>query len=396
MLHKNTFFGIIAAIVYAQSALGVASMQTASDTTQSGTSGTLSRAGSLRTSTTRTVSTNQKPASNTNDASSARLTSSVGGISAVGIKSNKLTKSTAATGAALTELERKMDDLYVDIYDRRTVDAKLADKVDRGSDFNQEFDTRFGTKSVPTQSMVTNLDTRLTTAEGKITTIENSPSTDENTVNSLIDSAVATKKLVDKDYVSSAVDGAKGYADGKFALKTSLADKADASVVNSLTSRVGTAESSITTLQGGLSAKANSEDVYTKEEVNTKLAGVSSGVGEEQVQQMISSAVDSTIGTNYYDKETTDSKFALKTSLADKADASVVNSLTSRVGTAESNISTLQSGLSAKANSEDVYTKEEVNSKLAGVSSGVGEEQVQQMITSAVNSAISDNYYDNK
>ena len=29
MLHKNTFFGIIAAIVYAQSALGVASMQTA-------------------------------------------------------------------------------------------------------------------------------------------------------------------------------------------------------------------------------------------------------------------------------------------------------------------------------------------------------------------------------
>ncbi len=34
MLHKNTFFGIIAAIVYAQSALGVASMHTTSGTTQ--------------------------------------------------------------------------------------------------------------------------------------------------------------------------------------------------------------------------------------------------------------------------------------------------------------------------------------------------------------------------
>ena len=243
MLHKNTLFGIIAAIVYAQSALGVASMQTASDTNQGGQASILSRAGSLRTSTTRTISTGPKASvSGTNETNSARLTSSAGGINAVGTKANKLTKSTAATGAALTELERRIDDLsatkadesyvknYVDVYDRETVDSKLAGKIDRGTDFEQAFDARFGTKSIPSVTAVSNLDTRLATAEDKINTIEHNPGTDESTVNSLINSAVQTKKLVNEDYVSSAVasaktgavNDAKTYADDTFATKTAL------------------------------------------------------------------------------------------------------------------------------------------------------------------------------
>ncbi len=525
MLHKNTFFGIIAAIVYAQSALGVASMQTTSDTTQGGTAGTLSRAGSLRTSATRSVSNTSKAStSGANETSSTRLASAVGGVSAIGVKSNKLTRSTAATGAALTELERKIDDLYVDIYDRRTVEAKLADKVDRGSDFNEQFDTRFGTKSVPTESMVTNLDTRLTTAEDKITTIESNPGTDENTVKSLIDSAVLEKGLATEGFVSStvataktsAVDDAKGYADSKFALKSALDSKAEKSELNAyaskednaltlttakaytdtkftnieipdvtdLTGRVNTAEGKITALQTGLASKADAEDVYTKAEVNTKIAGISSGVGEEQVQQMISTAVNDTIGNNYYDKDHTysqseinsaitsaissatnsansytdgkitglatetfasqqaanaltaaensadqkfvlksvladydtsaqttnkiqtataglasetyadtkantafedakdyaDEKFATKSALSSKADASVVSSLAN-------DVETLQSGL------QNVYTKAQVDDKFIAASSGLDEEQVQAMIGSAVTNAIGDNYY---
>ncbi|NHC21542.1 hypothetical protein, partial [Bacillus sp. MM2020_4] len=78
---------------------------------------------------------------------------------------------------------------------------------------------------------------------------------------------------------------------------TELGKKADNVTVSALTTRVSTAEGSITTQAGQINLKANASDVYTKSQVDTSLGG--------------------------------------------KADNSTVSAVTTRVTTAEQNISAL-------------------------------------------------------
>ncbi|MBO4746205.1 MAG: hypothetical protein J5613_04020, partial [Alphaproteobacteria bacterium] len=442
MLHKNTLFGIIAAIVYAQSALGVASMQTASDTNQGGQASILSRAGSLRTSTTRTISTGPKASvSGTNETNSARLTSSAGGINAVGTKANKLTKSTAATGAALTELERRIDDLsatkadesyvknYVDVYDRETVDSKLAGKIDRGTDFEQAFDARFGTKSIPSVTAVSNLDTRLATAEDKINTIEHNPGTDESTVNSLINSAVSNKKLVNEDYVSSAVDSAKGYADDKFATKTALNDY-DTSAQTTAKIQAATeglATTGYVTEQIGkieIPEEANLSEYYKAQQVDALLANKlnnnaldnydtsaeTSGKIQAAVAGLASQTYASEQASNALETAQDYADGKIQTATAGLAttsyvDSQVANKITttqlanalSQYDTSAETTEKIQaatSGLATQSALNNYYNKTEVDQKLVAASNGMSEEQVESMIGTAVNNAIGNNYYD--
>ena len=145
------------------------------------------------------------------------------------------------------------------------------------------------------------------------------------------------------------------------ALQTSLDEKADKTTVNTLTGRVNSAESNITTLQEGLS------NVYSKTEVDDKIVAASTGLGEQQDQGMIDSAVASAIGDNYYTKTAADGKFATITTT-----------------------NSLSSALSDKANASSVYTKTEVDTKLNGKlnSTALNDYSTTTQMNSAINSAV--------
>jgi phage minor structural protein len=115
---------------------------------------------------------------------------------------------------------------------------------------------------------------------------------------------------------------------------TKLGTKANQSDLNTLTTRVSTAETNITQLSNQITLKANASDVYTKQQVDTSLAG--------------------------------------------KADVSTVSTIEQRVTQAEAQLtvqageiatkvsqSTFDTQMATKANASDVYTKTDIQSSSA-------------------------------
>lgn len=162
----------------------------------------------------------------------------------------------------------------------------------------------------------------------------------------------------------------------------------------------------ITGLQGALNSKANSIDVYTKEETYTK-EEVNTAIKNAEVDAYTKSEMDTKLAAkaNSADLGTLASKSsvtktelgtelkaeiegkantadlgalatknevaeadlasALATKINDKAEASTVSTLSETVEGHTTSISTINQTLSTKANSADVYTSKEVDDKLA-------------------------------
>ena len=140
-----------------------------------------------------------------------------------------------------------------------------------------------------------------------------------------------------------------------FALKTALSDKANASDLTALSNKVNDATTGLDTK---LSAAAAAETYATKSSLN----GLAT---EEYVTQEIGKIdIPETDLSDYYNQS------EVNTLLATKAAASDVNALTGRVGTAEGNITTLQSALDSKASASALTTlSNKVNNATTGLDS---------------------------
>ena len=240
------------------------------------------------------------------------------------------------------------------------VETSLGDKVST-STFNElsqtvdENSASITSLSTTVQSKADN--STVTTLSNTVNSVSQKANQNESKISSLTTTlgtnADGTTKSGDVMHqvsdVTQDLSGFKTTVSNTYATKTALNDKADADDLDALTSRVSTAETTITQQAGQISLKANSSDVYTKTATNNLLA-------------------DKADADDVYTKDDIDDEFALYTKTADFSVAP---------GQIQS---TITNAVAGKANSSDVYTKTQIDQTVNGinttVSSKVGNDEV--------------------
>lgn len=254
------------------------------------------------------------------------------------------------------------------------VETSLGDKVD-SSTFNElsqtvdENSASITSLSTTVQSKADN--STVTTLSNTVNNVKQTADANSSKISSLTTTlgtnADGTTKAGDIVHRTSAVEqdlsGFKTTVSNTYATKTALNDKADADDLDALTTRVSTAETTITQQAGQISLKANSSDVYTKTATNNLLA-------------------DKADADDVYTKDDIDDEFALYTKTADFSVAP---------GQIQS---TITNAVAGKANSSDVYTKTQIDQTVNGinttVSSKVGNDEVISRINQSSESIIID------
>lgn len=250
------------------------------------------------------------------------------------------------------------------------VETSLGDKVD-SSTFNElsqtvdENSASITSLSTTVQSKADN--STVTTLSNTVNSVQQTANSNSSKISSLTTTlgtnADGTTKAGDIVHRTSAVEqdlsGFKTTVSNTYATKTALNDKADADDLDALTTRVSTAETTITQQAGQISLKANSSDVYTKTATNNLLA-------------------DKADADDVYTKDDIDDEFALYTKTADFSVAP---------GQIQS---TITNAVAGKANSSDVYTKTQIDQTVNGinmtVSSKVGNDEIISRINQSAES----------
>jgi phage minor structural protein len=211
--------------------------------------------------------------------------------------------------------------------------------------------TTYNQDKTALQNDIAELETRMSNAETAITQNANE---------------IALKANKTDVYTKTEVDNA-------------LSGKADDSRVDTLETRVSNAEAQLTVQAGQIATKV-SQTEFTQElakkensviksstapsNPTTDMLWLDTSVTPNVLKRWNGSswvkATPTTAGeVGAYTKSETDSK------LATKANQSDLNTLTTRVSTAETNITQLSNQISLKANASDVYTKSQVDASLA-------------------------------
>lgn len=240
------------------------------------------------------------------------------------------------------------------------VETSLGDKVSTSTfnELSQTVDENTASITSLGETVETKADSStVTTLSNTVNTVQQTANGNSSKISSLTTTlgtnADGTTKAGDVVHRTSAVEqdlsGFKTTVSNTYATKTALNDKADADDLDALTTRVSTAETTITQQAGQIGLKANSSDVYTKTATNNLLA-------------------DKADADDVYTKDDIDDEFALYTKTADFSVAP---------GQIQS---TITNAVAGKANSSDVYTKTQidqtVNSINTTVSSKVGNDEV--------------------
>ena len=223
----------------------------------------------------------------------------------------------------------------------------------------------------------------VTSSQTYVNTI-NSLQADINTANSKIDSlgtrvnSAETSITQLSNQITLKANATDVYT--KQQVDASLANKADKTEVDSLETRVSNAEAQLTVQANQIATKVSqtefTQELSKKENAVTKSNSAPSNPSTNQLWLDTSvtpnvlkrwngsawvKATPTTAGeVGAYSKSETDSK------LGTKANQSDLNTLTTRVSTAESSITQLSNQITLKANASDVYTKQQVDTSLAG------------------------------
>lgn len=255
-----------------------------------------------------------------------------------------------------------------------SVETSLGDKVDTSTfnELSQTVDENTSSITSLSTTVQSKADSStVTTLSNTVNSVQQTANTNSSKISSLTTTlgtnADGTTKAGDVMHqvsdVTQDLSGFKTTVSNTYATKTALNDKADADDLDALTTRVSTAETTITQQAGQISLKANSSDVYTKTATNTLLA-------------------DKADADDVYTKDAIDDEFALYTKTADFSVAP---------GQIQS---TITNAVAGKANSSDVYTKTQIDQTVNGinttVSSKVGNDEVISRINQSSESIMID------
>jgi phage minor structural protein len=183
----------------------------------------------------------------------------------------------------------------------------------------------------------------------------------------------------------------------KTEVNNQLANKADNTTVNALETRISEAEAQLTIQANEIATKVSqttfTQELSKKENAVTKSNSAPSNPSTDQLWLDTSvtpnvlkrwngsswvKATPTTAGeVGAYTKSETDTK------LGTKANQSDLNTLTTRVSTAETNITQLSNQITLKANASDVYTKQQVDTSLAGKADVSTVSAIEQRVTQA-------------
>jgi phage minor structural protein len=283
-----------------------------------------------------------------------------------------------------------------DVYTKTETDNKLGTKADKATTYTKtEVDNALNSKVSVTQyttdmnGVVTQLndhESRITQTEQEIATKVSSTQyqQDKTALESDISSLETRMANAETAIVQNAnaiqlkANASDVYT--KSQVDTSLANKADKTKVDSLETRISNAEAQLTVQAGQIATKV-SQTEFTQElakkensvvksstapsNPTTNMLWLDTSVTPNVLKRWNGSAwvkaTPTTAGeVGAYSKSETDSK------LATKANQSDLNTLTTRVSTAETNITQLSNQITLKANASDVYTKQQIDTSLAG------------------------------
>ncbi|WP_052659582.1 phage tail spike protein [Bacillus alveayuensis] len=183
----------------------------------------------------------------------------------------------------------------------------------------------------------------------------------------------------------------------KTEVNNQLANKADNTTVNALETRISEAEAQLTIQANEIATKVSqttfTQELSKKENAVTKSNSAPSNPSTNQLWLDTSvtpnvlkrwngsawvKATPTTAGeVGAYTKSETDTK------LGTKANQSDLNTLTTRVSTAETNITQLSNQITLKANASDVYTKQQIDTSLAGKADVSTVSAIEQRVTQA-------------
>jgi phage minor structural protein len=282
-----------------------------------------------------------------------------------------------------------------DVYTKTETDNKLGTKADKANTYTKtEVDNALNSKVSVTQytadmngiiSELDNHESRITQTENEIatkvsnTTYQQDKTALESDISSLETRMTNAETAITQNANQIALKANKTDVYTKTEVNNQLANKADNTTVNALETRISEAESQLTIQANQIATKVSqttfTQELSKKENAVTKSNSAPSNPSTDQLWLDTSvtpnvlkrwngsawvKVTPTTAGeVGAYTKSETDSK------LATKANQSDLNTLTTRVSTAETNITQLSNQITLKANASDVYTKTQVDASLA-------------------------------
>lgn len=301
------------------------------------------------------------------------------------LSSAEATLTTKANASDITSLSNRVgttESTLTDLSAQTTLYARsLTDLTNRVSSAETGLQAKANASSVYSKSEI---DGKISTINSVISNLSGGADIDLSAITDL-ENEIATVKASLSSKADASSVYSKSYIDDKFSsVETTLSalgasSGVDTSAITDLINRISTAEST-------LQSKANASETYTKTEVDGKIStvetqmtnlGSSSGLSNTAITDLknrMSSAESSLTSkanaSNVYTKTEIDGKFTavnatLETLGAESGvDTSAITDLTNRIAAAET---TLQS----KANSNNVYTKTEIDGKITTINSSI-------------------------
>ncbi len=194
-------------------------------------------------------------------------------------------------------------------------------------------------------------------------------------INQLLANKADTATTYTKTEVDALVEGA--FDENSYYTKTSidslLANKADSSTVSTLSTQVNTNTSDISTIQSTLSNKADTATTYTKTEVDN---AITTAFTNADIYRVVNELPTENIASNKFylvpnTKNASQNRYDIYIRVSndwEKVDSIELDisqfASASDMSTAQSNIESLQTTVSNKANSNDVYTKTQTDNLL--------------------------------
>jgi phage minor structural protein len=319
----------------------------------------------------------------------------------------------AVSLSTYTQKVQEIENNIAEKADAEWVNGQLVAKADKADTYTKtEVDNALNSKVSVTQyttdinGIVTELDdheTRITQTENEIatkvsnTTYQQDKTALEGDISSLETRMSQAETSIQQNANQIALKANKTDVYTKTEVNNQLANKADNTTVNALETRISEAEAQLTIQANEIATKVSqttfTQELSKKENAVTKSNSAPSNPFTDQLWLDTSvtpnvlkrwngsawvKATPTTAGeVGAYTKSETDSK------LATKANQSDLNTLTTRVSTAETNITQLSNQITLKANASDVYTKQQIDTSLAGKADVSTVSAIEQRVTQA-------------
>jgi phage minor structural protein len=243
-----------------------------------------------------------------------------------------------------------------DVYTKVESDSKLGSKADKSNTYTKTEVNNALNSKVSTITYTADMDGVVSDIDSHETRITQT----ETDIASKVSSSTYNQKVTELEgTLSDKADSVDVYT--KTETDTKLSGKANNSTVSAIETRLSDAETSITQTDTEIGLKANKTDVYTKTEVNSSLSGKADNSTVSAIETRVDDAESElTVQAGQIASKVAKSTYDTKMSEVDGD----LTAIETRVGDAETRITQTETGINLKADKTTVYTKGETDTKL--------------------------------